>query len=111
MLIKMKKLILSFIVMIALPFSVFAEQGDPEFNQPFTITQVFSEGTTTAGFYTAEALTGCKWNIMYLDLSTESGKAMFSQVLAAKSAGFKVVRVYYKKNDSETCMATGLHIR
>lgn len=107
----MKKLMLIFMAIIALPFSVYAEQGDPEFNQDFTITQVFSEGTTRAGFYTAEALTGCKWNLMYLDLSTETGKAMFSQVLAAKSAGFKVVRIYYKKSDSETCMATGLHIR
>lgn len=107
----MKKLILSFMVIIGLPFSVFAEQVDPEFNQAFTITQTFSEATTTAGFYTAEVLTGCKWNLMYLDLSTESGKAMFSQVLAAKSAGFKVVRIYYKKDDNEKCTATGLHIR
>ncbi|CCN35783.1 conserved hypothetical protein [Vibrio nigripulchritudo SFn27] len=47
---------------------------------------------------------------MYIDLSTEAGKAMFSQVLTAKSAGFKVVRIDYTKS-GELCTATGLHIQ
>lgn len=76
-----------------------------------TVIRIFSEGEATAGFYTSEGLAGCKWNIMYLDLSKESGSAMLSQVIAAKSAGFKVVRIDYIGGDGETCLATGLHIQ
>ncbi|MDO6708530.1 hypothetical protein [Photobacterium sp. 1_MG-2023] len=107
----MKKILCTLLGLFSFSFSVMANQSDPEINQSLTITQVFSEGTTTAGFYTAEGIKDCQWEIMYLDLSTESGKAMFSQVLAAKSAGFKVVRIYYNKKESGTCTATGLHIR
>ncbi|CCN48808.1 conserved hypothetical protein [Vibrio nigripulchritudo MADA3029] len=78
--------------------------------EPKTIVRTFSEGSSKAGFYTSEGLLQCKWGIMYIDLSTEAGKAMFSQVLTAKSAGFKVVRIDYTKS-GELCTATGLHIQ
>ncbi|QUJ67370.1 hypothetical protein KDD30_15230 [Photobacterium sp. GJ3] len=107
----MKKILCTLFGLISFSSSVMANQSDLEINQSFTITTVFSEGTTTAGFYTAEGIKDCQWGIMYLELSTESGKAMFSQVLAAKSAGFKVIRIDYKKNENATCTATGLHIR
>ena len=77
---------------------------------PKIVKRIFSEGSTTAGFYTVEGISECKWGIMYLNLSTESGKGMFSQVLAAKSAGFKVVRIDYTVSTSGTCQASGLHI-
>jgi len=77
---------------------------------PKTVKRVFSEGSTGAGFYTVEGLPECKYSIMYLNLSTESGKAMFSQLLTAKSAGFKVVRIDYSVLASGQCVAGGLHI-
>ncbi|MBD1557666.1 hypothetical protein HC752_12055 [Vibrio sp. S9_S30] len=75
-----------------------------------TVLRTFSEGSAKAGFYTTEGLQECKWGIMYIDLSTEAGKAIFSQVLTAKTAGFKIVRIDYSKS-GELCTARGLHIQ
>ena len=75
-----------------------------------TVKRIFTERSTAAGFYAVEGISECKWGIMYLDLSTEAGKGMLSQVLTAKSAGFKVVRIDYTVSSSGTCLASGLHI-
>jgi hypothetical protein len=76
-----------------------------------TVTRIFSEGENGGGFYTAEGLPECKWGIMYINLSTNAGKAMMSQLLTAKSAGFKVVRIDYAVSSSGSCSASGLHIQ
>lgn len=76
-----------------------------------TVTRIFSEGENRAGFYTAEGLAECKWGIMYINLSHYAGRAMMSQLLTAKSAGFKVVRIDYAVSSSGTCSASGLHIQ
>lgn len=76
-----------------------------------TVTRIFSEGENRAGFYTAEGLSECKWGIMYINLSNYAGRAMMSQLLTAKSAGFKVVRIDYAVSSSGTCSASGLHIQ
>jgi hypothetical protein len=47
---------------------------------------------------------------MFLNLSSPAGKGMLSQVLTAKSAGFKVVRIDYSVSGSGKCIASGLHI-
>ena len=47
---------------------------------------------------------------MYLDLSKESGKAMLSMVLTAKTAKQKVVRIDYDVGSNGICKARGLHI-
>ena len=74
-----------------------------------TINRIFSEGGATAGFYTQEGLPECKWGIMYIDLSKESGKAMFSIALSAKVTGDKINRIDYTVSSSGTCLANGLH--
>lgn len=84
----------------------FAEQ----ITTPKTVKRIFTEGATGAGFFAVEGISECKWGIMYLDLSKESGKGMLSQLLTAKSAGFKVVRIDYAVSSSNTCLASGLHI-
>ena len=75
-----------------------------------TVNRIFTEGSTGAGFYTAEGLPECKWGIMYIDLSKDAGKAMLANVLTAKTAAFKVVRIDYTVSGSGTCLASGLHI-
>ena len=89
-------------------FSVFAQAEQILGSK--TVLRTFSEGSAKAGFYTKEGLQECKWGIMYIDLSTEAGKAMFSQVLTAKTAGFKIVRIDYSKTGA-LCKANGLHIQ
>jgi hypothetical protein len=81
-----------------------------QISTPKTVKRIFTEGSTGAGFYAVEGISDCKWGIMYLNLSTEAGKGMLSQVLTAKSAGFKVVRIDYTVSSSGTCLASGLHI-
>ncbi|CCN35975.1 conserved hypothetical protein [Vibrio nigripulchritudo SFn27] len=101
----LKKLIIASVLM-----SVSSALLAAQISTPKTVKRVFSEGATSAGFYTVEGIPECKWGIMYLNLSTEAGKGMFSQVLTAKSAGFKVVRIDYAVSSSGTCQASGLHI-
>ena len=100
-----KKLVIITVVMLMSSFAFSAQISTPK-----TVKRIFSEGSTSAGFYATEGITECKWGIMFLNLSTEAGKAMFSQVLTAKSANFKVVRIDYTVSSSGTCLASGLHI-
>jgi len=48
---------------------------------------------------------------MFFSLANETGKAMMSQLLTAKSAGFKVVRIDYTITTSGSCVASALHIQ
>ncbi|MDX1303029.1 hypothetical protein [Photobacterium sp.] len=98
-------------VMLPIVFLFSAPLAAEQITTPKTVKRVFSEGTTSAGFYTNEGISQCKWGIMYMDLSTESGKAQFSQVLTAKTAGFKVIRIDYTIRSSGTCLASGIHIQ
>lgn len=101
----LKKIIITFVLILISSVSL-AEQ----LSTPKTVKRIFTEGSAAAGFYTVEGISECKWGIMYLDLSTEAGKGMLSQVLTAKSTGFKVVRVDYTVSSNGTCQASGLHI-
>ena len=100
-----KKLIITSVLM-SISSVVLAAQ----ITTPKTVKRIFTEGSTSAGFYAVEGMTECRWGIMYLNLSTEAGKGMLSQVLTAKSDGFKVVRIDYSTSASGTCLASGLHI-
>lgn len=101
-----KKLVLSLVLFSSATFS----QAD-QLLKTFTVKQVFSEGTSTAGFYPNESLPECKWGLMYVDLSKDSGKAAFSMLLAAKAAGQEIVRIDYTVSATETCLISGLHIK
>jgi hypothetical protein len=98
------------LVITAVFMSISSLAFSAQISTPKTVKRIFTEGSTRAGFYASEGITECKWGIMYLNLSTESGKGMLSQVLTAKSAGFKVVRIDYTVSSSGTCLASGLHI-
>jgi hypothetical protein len=98
------------LVVTAVLMSISSVAFSAQISAPKTVKRIFSEGSTGAGFYATEGITECRWGIMYLNLSTEAGKAMFSQLLTAKSAGFKVVRIDYTVSSSGTCLASGIHI-
>ena len=101
-----KKTILLVAILLSSALSV-ADQVQ----RTFTVKQIFSEGEHGAGFYPNEALPECKWALMYIDLSKESGKAIFSMLLAAKASGQKIVRIDYSVATDDTCKVTGLHIK
>ena len=76
------------------------------------VDRIFSEGNAqTAGFYPKESLPECKWGLMYIDLNSESGKAIFSLALMAKTTGLSVVRLNYLKDSSDKCHVTGFHVQ
>jgi len=75
-----------------------------------TVKRVFSEGASTAGFFSAEGIPQCLYGIMYIDLSKDSGKAQFSMLLSAKAANQKVVRMDYTLGVNGQCNMTGLHV-
>lgn len=75
-----------------------------------TVSKIFAENGNHAGFYTSEGLTQCLWGIMFIDLSTEAGKAQLSMVLAAKLSNQKIVRMDYTVI-TQKCWLSGLHIQ
>lgn len=75
------------------------------------VKRIFSEGESRAGFYTQEALPECKWGLMYISLSNESGKAMFSLILTAKATNASLVRIDYTKSEDDKCYVNGLHLQ
>jgi hypothetical protein len=80
-------------------------------NETRTVKRVFAEGATTGGFYTNEGLTQCLYQIMYIKLDTDAGKAHFSMLLSAKAAGQKIVRLDYTVSSSNgQCDLNGLHV-
>jgi len=77
------------------------------------VKQLFSEGTTAGGFYLTETnlAAQCLYGIMYFRLDTDTGKAQFSSLLAAKAAGWRIKRIDYSRDASSgVCSATGIHI-
>lgn len=75
------------------------------------IDKVFAEGESLAGFYTKESLPECLWGLMYINLATDSGKALFTLVLSAQARGAVVSRIDYDKDDNDKCLARGIHIK
>lgn len=76
---------------------------------PIKISRVFSEGTSTGGFYSEEGFPQCKWGVMYIDLGNETGKAQFSILLAAKVSNSSITRIDYDIDGSGICKIKGLH--
>ncbi|HYO66211.1 MAG TPA: hypothetical protein VEU33_09025 [Archangium sp.] len=73
---------------------------------------IFSENNTIAGFYLTDPnlASQCLYGIMYFRLDTDAGKAQFSSLLAAKTAGWLIRRIDYYKQANGVCLATGIHI-
>ena len=78
-------------------------------NREIHISRTFAESTSTAGFYTKEPLPECLWGLMYINLASDSGKAIFTMALTAKTANQPVVRIDYVKESNGTCSVRGFH--
>jgi hypothetical protein len=80
-------------------------------NETRTVKRLFSEGTKTGGFYTVEGLPQCLYQIMYINLETDAGKAQFSLLLSAKAASQKIVRIDYSVHPTNGhCDLSGIHV-
>lgn len=91
-----------------------AAQPQPSKND-LHVLRIFSEGQSTAGFFTVESISAdCLWGLMYLDLSTPSGRGQLALLMQAKSQGLKLQRVDFSKDapgyPAGTCLATGIHV-
>lgn len=79
---------------------------------PLTVLRLFSEGANSGGFYPNENIQDvCKWNLIYIDMSTPSGRGMFALLVQAKAQSLNLVRVDFIRNSDTTCTLTGLHIQ
>jgi len=76
----------------------------------YHISRIFAEGSSQAGFYTSEGLPQCLYEIMYIDLSNEGGKAQFSMALTAKTSNQTIKRLDYIVNTGGACHLTGMHM-
>lgn len=107
----MKKLLLGFVILLVANTAIADTLTEVK-----TISSVFSEGTSTAGFYTVEGLSQCKWGIMYIDMHDVNGNekqaatTQFSMVLVAKTAKLKITRMDYTIASNGTCRLLGLHL-
>ena len=97
-------------LLITLIISGFASATTSTLDRALSVHKVFAEGNYNGGFYPTEPLPECKWNLMYVDLSTEGGRGMFSLLISAKAADQKLSRIDYEVRDSGTCLIKGLHI-
>ena len=96
-------------IILAILFLASSGSHADQLLETFHVSRTFAEGDSTGGFYTQEDLSECKWGLMYIDLSKESGKANFALVLTAKTANQPIVRIDYTVSSSGTCSATGIH--
>jgi hypothetical protein len=101
----MRKVFLITIVFSCI-FSVFAVQTDEIlFSTPKTIKSIAIQtsldgNTKTAYFNVVEGFQDAgiatySWGYVYINLANEAGRAMYAQLLAAKTNGSKIVRMVY----------------
>ena len=99
----------SIVIFLLLFSSVIASAAT--LNETRTVKRIFSEGTKTGGFYTVEGLPQCLYQIMYINLETDAGKAQFSMLLSAKAANQKIVRIDYSVHSTNgQCNLSGIHV-
>ena len=71
-----------------------------------TVTSVGSQGGTAYIQTSTTASNGCPFQTIYIDVSTESGRAMFAIALTARASGRPIARIDYTGGGSATCVAT-----
>jgi len=71
-----------------------------------TITAVGAQGGTGYIKTSTTASNGCAFETIYIDVSTESGRAMFAIALTARSSGRPIARIDYTGGGGATCNAT-----
>ena len=101
----MRRAIIFFFVIIFISTPVYSAQV-----LNLHVKQIFSESDSRGGFYLKEGLKDCMWDLLYIDLSKEAGRAQFSLLKEAKIHNWTLVRIDYEKNSNGTCNLTGLHV-
>jgi hypothetical protein len=71
-----------------------------------TVTSVGSQGGTAYIQTSTTASNGCPFQTIYIDVSTESGRAMFAIALTARASSRPIARIDYTGGGSATCVAT-----
>jgi len=79
------------------------------------VLRVFSEGQSKAGFFTTENISAdCLWGLMYVDLSSPTGRGQLALLMQAKAQGLKLARVDFTRSatgyPAGSCLATGIHV-
>jgi len=56
--------------------------------------------------------TSCKWGIIYLNITSDFGKAAYSSILSAKVSGRKLSKIIYSQSGiGEKCTLTQVEIK
>ncbi len=71
-----------------------------------TVTSVGSQGGTAYIQTSTTASNGCPFQTIYIDVSTESGRAMFAIALTARASNRPIARIDYTGGSGANCVAT-----
>lgn len=89
----------------------FAAPALAEQKSSLHVRRIFTESAATAGFLPIEDISAdCLWGLMYIDLSTQAGRAQLALVMQAKVQNLVLARVDYSKNPNGTCSVYGIHV-
>lgn len=72
-----------------------------EYNK--SIAHVGTQGSTAYVIFTVAPSAGCNYSDIYLDLTTDAGKASYSLLITAYSSSRPISRVDYTKATDGTC--------
>lgn len=101
-----KKMVCSAIALVAC-----CSAAADSLNGLFTVKGVFAENASTGGVKIVETnFSVSLFSLMYLNLSNETGEAIFSLLVSAKAAGWKINRIDYTVAPNGSCTVTGLHV-
>ncbi len=70
-----------------------------------SISHVGAQGPLGYVIFSVPPSAGCNWGNVYLDITTDAGKAYFSVLLTAYTSGRPISRIDYTKGTDGTCTA------
>lgn len=76
----------------------------------YKVRSVFAETNDNAGVYFTVDLTQCLYGLMYIDLTSNGGKARLALLMTAKSSGWSATRLDYTKDANGKCVLYSLHV-
>jgi len=76
----------------------------------YKVKSVFAEGTDTAGLFLVEDLPQCLYGLMYIDLSSNAGRAKLALLTSAKMGGWKITRIDFTQAANGKCTLDGVHV-
>ncbi len=92
------------LVLATLTFTSTAFAGDVYIDSPVVTLGVQASGNQ-AYFRYNNIDTSCLYSYMYINTSTDGGKALYALVLSARVSGIHLARVYYTIDSNNKCTA------